>query len=130
MGRVLKLAVIVSIASLSVIASAGCSSGSVPALKSIVVSPSDIHIYADYGKQLEVFAIDAQGKETDVSTTSIYRSSDEKVAIVNTVGFVEGKDRGTATITVAYTVGAVTKTAEVPVIIELFGGTETFSGIS
>lgn len=107
-----------------------CSVSSTESIKSISVDPSSVHIYADYGKQLHVTAIDTRGEESDVSTACIYKSSDKKVAIVNATGFIEGKDRGEAVITISITVGDVTQTATVPVIIELVGGTETFSGVS
>ena len=132
MSSLLKHLITISLASLFLVASASCAtvSSSKSSLKSISVSPTDVHIYANYGKQLNVFAVYADRTEKDVTANSTYRSSSEKVATVTSVGFVEGIDRGTADITIYYTEGGVTQNTTVPVIIELFGGTETLSGIS
>jgi len=59
MSRLLKHLMTISLASLLIVTSASCAtvSSSKSSLKSISVSPTDVHIYANYGKQLNVFAV-------------------------------------------------------------------------
>ena len=130
MNKLLKILTTITLASLLIMAPVSCSAPSLPSLKSIAVSRSDVHIYTNYGTQLIVTAIDTKGNERDVTATSIYRSSNEKIATVTAGGYIEGRDGGSAAITITYTEGEVTRTITVPVTIELLGGTETFSGVS
>jgi hypothetical protein len=105
----------------------GCSP---PTLVSIGASPQKIDIYDGYSKQLFVLATYSNGKQKDVSDISEYKSYDENKVTVNGSGFAVGTGVGETTISIAYTEGNVTANTTVPVAIETFGGTGTYSGMS
>ena len=99
-------------------------------LKSIGASPEKVDIYEGYSKPLSILATYSNDKKIDVSNISIYKSSNENVVSVNADGFVFGTGVGEASVSVSFTDGNVTREISIPVAIEPFGGTGTYSGMS
>lgn len=99
-------------------------------LKSLAADPKRVEIYADYSKQLYIFAIYSRGARNDVTDNSTYRSSSDNIASVSPSGLVNGNKPGAANVTVTYAEGNTTATVTIPVFIHEFGGTENYSGLS
>ena len=115
MGRILRILAITGLASLLVVASVGCAA---TALSSIKASPSTVSLTANATQQLTITASYTKGATKTVTTTSTYSSSNVKIATVTTGGLVKGIAAGSATITVSYKEGTVTKTVTVPVTVK------------
>jgi len=115
MGKILRILAITGLASLLVFASVGCTAA---ALSSIKASPSTVSLAANATQQLTITASYTKGATKIVTATSTYKSSNEKIATVTTGGLVKGIAPGSATITVSYKEGTVTKTIMVPVTVK------------
>jgi uncharacterized protein YjdB len=113
--KILKILAITGLASLSVVGSLGCGAA---VLQSIKASPSTLSLSANATQQLTITASDSKGISKTVTTISSYSSSNMKIATVTTGGLVKGIVAGSATITVSYREGTVTKTVTVPVTVE------------
>ena len=115
MGKILRILAITGLASLLVVTSVGCAA---TALSSIKASPSTISSADNATQQLTITASYTKGATKTVTTTSTYSSSNVKIATVTTGGLVKGIAVGSATITVSYKEGSVTKTVTVPVTVK------------
>ena len=115
MGKIIKALAITVLASLLVFASIGCAAAT---LSSIKASPSTISLAANATQQLTITASYSKGATKTVTATSTYKSSNEKIATVTTGGLVKGIAPGSATVTVSYKEGIVTKTITVPVTVK------------
>ncbi len=91
-------------------------------LDSIVVVPSEMTIYI--GDLEDITSITAHydnGTTADIELDSAnvsYSSDDEEIATVSDSGVVTGVSTGTATITVSYTEGGITKTDTITVTVQ------------
>ena len=115
MSKILKIIAITSLASLLVVVSVGCAASS---LKSITASPDKVSLSANATQQLTITATYTKGGGNNVTTTSTFKSSDEKIATVTGGGLVKGIAAGSATITVSHAEGKVTKTVTIPVTVK------------
>jgi hypothetical protein len=128
-ANTVKPAKIAAVAAITLLMTSALVSCRPPLLKSLLVNPTTVAIYHNYGRQLIVTAVYTSGQEKVVTNKCTYSSSDNVVS-VTPAGLVIGDERGTATVTVSYTEGNVTQIALIPVTIVEFGGTENYSGIS
>ena len=87
-------------------------------LKSLAASTDNISFSVNATQQLKVTAAYTLGTGKDVTTLSIYKSSNDKIATVTNGGLVKGTAVGSANITASYTEGTVTKTITVPVTVK------------
>jgi len=127
--NVAKPAKITALAAIALLMTSGLLNCRPPVLKSLLVNPTTVAIYHNYGRQLIVTAVYSNGQEKVVTNNCTYISSDNVVSVTPT-GMVIGEDRGTANVTVSYTEGNVTEKVTIPVTIVEFGGTDNYSGIS
>ena len=100
--------------SLLVVTFAGCAPAA-PALISIAASPVPLSLTAGGIRPLQITASYTEGLAKVVSTCT-YSSSNETVATV-TDGIVKAGVAGSATITISYNEGGVTKIVMVPVTV-------------
>ena len=84
-------------------------------LDSIVATPGAVSLAIAEAEQLAVTATYQDASTADVTAAADYESSDTSVATVSAAGLVKAVGEGTATITVTYTEGAVTRTDNVEV---------------
>ena len=127
MSKISKIAVIVIMASLLIMAAAGCKEEKKPwesmELNSISVSPVRISVLVnDTSSNITVDAIyssnyTAGGGSKTVTANLTYLSSNVSIATVTAGGQIRGIAAGSANITVSYTEGNVTKTRNVPVTV-------------
>ena len=84
-------------------------------LDSIAAEPDEVSLPVGATQQLAVTATYNDASTADVTDEADYESSDASVAAVNATGLITAEGEGSATITVTYTEGAVTRTATVAV---------------
>jgi uncharacterized protein YjdB len=114
MIKILKIIAIITLTFLLVGVSVGCAASS---LKSIIASPNNISLAVNATQQLTITATYTNGSLKNVTVPSTYKSSNEKIATVTKTGLVKGIAKGSASITVSYSEGNVTKTVMVPVTV-------------
>jgi len=115
MSKILRILAITGLASLLVVASVGCAAAT---LQSIKATPSTLSLSANATQQLAITASYTKGASKTVTAISTYKSSSATIATVTTGGLVKGIAAGSATITVSYKEGTVTKTVTVPVTVK------------
>lgn len=93
-----------------------------PSLSSIVVVPSTMSIYIGDSEPITSITAHYDNETTVVieldSDDVSYNSDDEDIATVSELGVVTGESVGTATITVSYTEGDITKTDTISVTVQ------------
>lgn len=114
MTKIVKIIVIISLACLLVGVSIGCAA---PSLKSLIAYPGKVSLTDNATQQLNITATYTKGSSKSVTATSMYQSSNEKIATVTKDGVVKGVAIGSADIAVSHSEGGVTKTVTVPVTV-------------
>ncbi len=137
MSKILKIAVIVTIGSLLIVAAAGCKKVVAPwesmALSSIAASPYRVNIPVDGTSNLTINAIFSKISSGNITTASgglrvvtsnvTFKSSNEAIVTVNGSGLARGVAAGSANISASYTDGNITKTTDIPVTVTAPPGT-------
>ena len=92
-------------------------------LESIATEPTEVSLGVAGGRartdmeQLAVTATYSDASTADVTDAADYESDDQNVAAVSTTGLITAISAGTATISVSYTEGEITRTVEVLVTV-------------
>jgi len=86
-------------------------------LASIASLPESVDLYVEETEQLAVTATYGDASTDDVTADATYASDDDTVATVSEAGLVTAVAEGTATITVSYTEGVITETADILVTV-------------
>lgn len=133
MSKNFKIAVIVIMASLLIMAAVGCKKVVAPwesfELSSIAAQPYRVNIPVNATSNLTINAVFSKISSGNITTGSggirvvtnntTFKSSNEAVAAVNGSGLVRGISAGSANISVSYTDGHITKTTEIPVTVTM-----------
>jgi len=115
-GRIIRLLVILGLASLLVVTSVGCKA--TYTLQAIIASPRTVVLAPSESQQLTVTAGYDKGASLIVTTGSTFRTTAEAIATVTTTGTIMGIAAGSANVVVSYTESRVTKTFTVPVTVK------------
>lgn len=137
MSKILKIAVIVTLGSLLIMALAGCKKVVAPwetmELSSIAASPYRVSIPVNGTSNITINAIfskislgnitSASGGLRVVTSNVTFKSSNEKIVTINVSGLARGIAAGSANISASYTDHNITKTTDIPVTITAPPGT-------